>query len=262
MPKNERPSKGYTQKIGGEISSKSEYERELDAQLLAMSLSNLPLYGTTWNLHSLVTMKRQTVSRILYYDNLYRLITEVPGVICEFGVQWGATLTQLINLRGIYEPYNYSRKIIGFDTFLGFPAVHNQDGVLSAVGDYATFDGYEETLNEILRIHEEFSPISQIPKFELVKGDASETFASWLEDNPHAIISMAIFDMDIYKPTKDVLNLVIPRLTKGSVLVFDELNCPSFPGETKALDEVIGLNNLRLQRFPHQPYGSWAIWGD
>ncbi len=73
---------------------------------------------------------------------------------------------------------------------------------------------------------------------------------------------MAIFDMDIYKPTRDALNMIQPRLTKGSMLVFDELNCPFFPGETQAVSEVLGLNNLRLQRFPNQPYCAFAEFGD
>ena len=38
----------------------------------------------------------------------------------EFGVRWGQNLITLNNLRGIYEPFNHSRKIIGFDTFEGF----------------------------------------------------------------------------------------------------------------------------------------------
>jgi hypothetical protein len=50
---------------------------------------------------------------------------------------------------------------------------------------------------------------------------------------------MAIFDMDIYKPTKDVLEKIIPRLVKGSLLVFDELNFKAFPGETIAVNEVL-----------------------
>ena len=73
---------------------------------------------------------------------------------------------------------------------------------------------------------------------------------------------MAIFDMDVYKPTKDVLEAILPRLIKGSVLVFDELNCPHFPGETIALIEVLGLKNLKLHRNPHQPYCSWLIYGE
>ena len=93
-----------------------------------------------------------------------------------------------------------------------------------------------------------------------MKGDASLTINEWIQKNPHTIISMAIFDMDVYQPTKDVLEKIIPRLTKGSVLVFDELNCPKFPGETLALMEVLGVNNLKLRRDPNQPYCAWAVF--
>ena len=99
-------------------------------------------------------------------------------------------------------------------------------------------------------------------KFTLIKGDASKTAKEWVEENPHAIVAMVIFDMDIYKPTKDALEAIKPRLTKGSVLVFDELNCAQFPGETEALNEVLGLNKLKLNHYPHQPSCAWAIWGE
>jgi hypothetical protein len=252
-----------THKISnGEISARSEHERQTDTRLLEMSQQLLPQYGANWGIHSLVTMKRMALSRIIYYHELYQKIIPIPGVICEFGVQWGATLSLLQNLRGMYEPYNVSRKIVGFDTFCGFPSVDAKDGDFASKGDYKSLPDYEEILTEILSLHEQFSPISHVKKFELVKGDASHTIDTWLEKNPHAIISMAIFDMDIYSPTKAVLNKIIPRLVKGSLLVFDELNCSHFPGETAAVQEVLGLNNLRLNRHPHQSYCAWTMFGE
>ncbi len=248
-------------KIGGEFTQQSLREKELHNTLFGYSQSLLPKYGHQWNIHSLVMMKRQSLSRVLYYNEIYQKIVNVPGVVCEFGVQWGATMAQLINLRGMYEPFNHSRKIFGFDTFEGFCDVDAKDGGFSSVGDYATTDGYELILDEILTIHESFNPIPHIKKFELVKGDASKTIDVWLQKNPHAIISMAIFDMDVYKPTRDVLEKILPRLTKGSLLVFDEVNCPHFPGETAAVSEVLGLNNIALRRYPHQPYCAWAVFG-
>jgi hypothetical protein len=83
------------------------------------------------------------------------------------------------------------------------------------------------------------------------------TSKKWLEENPHSLISMAIFDMDVYKPTKDVLEAIKPRLSKGSILVFDELNCPHFPGETQALLEVFDMNNIQVMRSPFLPYTSY-----
>jgi Macrocin-O-methyltransferase (TylF) len=250
-------------KIDGEFTQRGQIESENDTILHEIAKARYASggFGPQWNYHSLIFMKRQVLSRVLYLDQLYRKIINVPGVICEFGVHWGATITTLCNLRGIYEPFNYSRRIHGFDTFSGFVDVDNADGGFSNDGDYSTSRGYETELSQILGLHESFSPVPQIQKFELIKGDVSATLPNWLEANPHAIVSMAIFDMDIYKPTKAALELILPRLIKGSILVFDELNCPHFPGETKAVAETLGLNNIRLQRFPHQPYCAWAEFG-
>lgn len=248
-------------KVGRELTGKSSGEEKSDANLSKIALALLPNFGAGWNIHNLVTLKRQALSRVLYHDFLYQKIIDVPGVICEFGVQWGGTMAQMINLRGIYEPYNHSRKIYGFDTFEGFTVLDHEDGGHSNLGDYRVAPGYEKTLEEILDIHESFAPLPHIRKFELVKGDASMTVDVWLKENPHAIISMALFDMDVYRPTRDVLEKIIPRLTRGSILVFDEINCGHFPGETAALNEVLGLNNIALRRNPLQTYCAWAEFG-
>lgn len=236
--------------------------RQTNNRLYEIATDLMPKLGEHWNKHNLVTLTRYSLNRIMWLNLIYQQVIGKPGVICEFGVQWGASLAQLINLRGMYEPYNYSRKIIGFDTFEGFPSVDIKDGGKSKTGDYAVEQGYEEILAEILTAHEQLSPNGHMKKFELVKGDASVTVAQWLEANPHAIIVMAIFDMDLYRPTRDVLEQILPRLTKGSVLVFDELNFEMFPGETRAVDEVLGLNNLRLHHWPHQPHCAYAIYGE
>jgi hypothetical protein len=250
------------QKVNGEYTSRTNEAQERHHRLFTIAKDLLPQYGTNWHKHGLATLKTEALARILYYNELYKKIVDVPGVVCEFGVQWGATLAQLINLRNIYEPFNASRVIYGFDTFEGFISTSEKDGGFSNNGDYSSTGGYESLLEEILFLHESFSPMPQIKKYELIKGDASVTVEGWLRNNPHAIISMAIFDMDLYEPTKEVLKKITPRLTKGSLLVFDELNCKHFPGETSALDEIVGINNVRLYRTPLQPYCAWAIYGE
>lgn len=246
----------------GESLSKQATEVDRGQRLRALRDELGPLMGPHWNVHSNAFVDRIALSRLLYLNGLYQQILDVPGVICEFGVQWGATLSTLMNLRGMLEPYNYSRSIVGFDTFQGFVTTAPQDGEGVALGDYATTAGYQQRLEEILALHEANAPIPHIKKFELVAGDASTTVPDWLRRNEHVIVSMAIFDMDVYQPTRDALQAILPRLVKGSVLVFDELNCPRFPGETTAVMEVLGLNSLRLQRDPHQPYCAWAVWGE
>lgn len=246
----------------GEFITKNVEEITSTNELYDYQSMLMPKFGPHWNLHSNIFKDRISLSRILYLNDLYEKIIDVPGVICEFGVQWGSTLVTLMNLRGIYEPYNYSRKIIGFDTFEGFISTDSKDGETVSVGDYSSTENYKDILHEILTLHEKKSPISHIKKFDLIQGDASETAKGWLHSNQHAIISMLILDMDLYKPTLDVLNTLMSRLTKGSIIVFDELNCEKFPGETQALLEVLNINNITLKRHPTQPYCAWCVWGE
>lgn len=89
--------------------------------------------------------------------------------------------------------------------------------------------------------------------------DATETLPQYLKDNPETIIALAYFDFDIYTPTKVCLEALIPHLTKVSVLAFDELNCPDFPGETIALREVLGLSRYAIRRDPQSPLTSWLV---
>ena len=92
---------------------------------------------------------------------------------------------------------------------------------------------------------------------ELVQGDFMETSTAYLNNNPHTIISLLYLDFDLYEPTKKALEIFLPRMPKSSVIVFDEINCNSFPGETKALDDVMGIKNYRINRFPFDPWISY-----
>ncbi|TAH37970.1 MAG: crotonobetainyl-CoA--carnitine CoA-transferase [Bacteroidetes bacterium] len=199
--------------------------------------------------------------KFLFMNDLYQRNKNIHGLIMEFGVRWGQNLALFQSLRSIYEPYNYSRRIVGFDTWEGFPSVHEKDGKSSSVkeGGYSVSKNYEQFLEKLLVAQEKESPLGHMKKFELIKGDASIELEKYLKAHPETIISLAYFDFDIYEPTKKCLELIKPHLTKGSVLAFDELNQPLFPGETVALREVFGLDKFSIQRSPYSHYQSFAI---
>jgi hypothetical protein len=159
-------------------------------------------------------------------------------------------------MRGIYEPYNLSRRVWVFDTFEGLTGV-SIDDPKAKEGSYAVPKSYDQVLEKILDAHEGFSPISHIKKFEIVKGDARKTFPIWLDENPGSLISLLHLDMDLYEPTAEVLQAALPRLTRGSVVVFDELTAKFFPGEAKAVIDRIGVSNISLRRSQFQPYSAW-----
>jgi hypothetical protein len=197
-------------------------------------------------------LSSKSLSRILFFYEIYKKIVHTHGIVAEFGVRWGQTLSILSALRGIFEPFNRHRKIVGFDTFAGFVGLGEKDGERCQCvdGSFSVPAGYEDYLGFLLTLQEKLNPISHLTKFELVKGDALKTVPSYLERHPETIISLAIFDFDIYKPTRETLENIIPYLCRGSILVFDELCDDIFPGETIALREIIGLNKVKIQRFP------------
>jgi hypothetical protein len=214
-------------------------------------LDNLGLY-----------INRQNLSRILFMNDLYKKIVNLQGIICEFGVLWGSNLALFESFRGMYEPYNFGRKIVGFDTFEGFPEVHEKDGEHKIIqkGAYAVTKGYEDYLSAVLNYHERQSPITHIKKYELVKGNAAKTVKEYLERNPETIIAFAYFDLDLYEPTKACLEAILPHLVRGAVIGFDELNWHEFPGETRAFNEVLGINNFTIHKDPNNPRPSYIIF--
>jgi len=214
------------------------------------TLLNLPLF-----------LHRRTLSRLLFMTELYRQIINVHGALMEFGVRWGRNLALFEALRGVYEPYNHTRRIVGFDTFEGFPSVHEKDGAsaLAAVGSYAVTERYEEYLDEILTCQERINPLPDIRKHELVKGDAIVEAKRYFEEYPETIVALAYFDLDIYAPTKACLEAIRPHVTKGTVLAFDELMAREFPGETLALKEVFGVDAFEIRRLPYGGAASYAV---
>ena len=206
-------------------------------------------------------IKRQSLTRILFMHELYQKQVDVHGVIMEFGTRWGQNLALFESFRGIYEPYNHNRKIIGFDTFSGFPSVHEKDGKadVAITGQYSVTKNYEEYLEKILSYHEQENPISHIKKFEVIKGDAGIELEKYLKNNPETIISLAYFDFDIYEPTKKCLKLIKEHITKGSVIGFDELNVRDFPGETLAFNEELGLSNHKIIRSKYSSVNSYIV---
>jgi hypothetical protein len=201
----------------------------------------------------------QTLSRVLFMDHLYRQILETQGIVVEFGCRWGQNTSLFTSLRGIYEPFNRLRKVVGFDTFDGFVSVVSEDGKHVSAGDYGTVPGYEAHLGQVLAMQERESPLGHLKKHELIKGDATKTFPEFLKRHPQTIVALAYFDFDLYEPTRDCLKELQPFLTKGSVIGFDEVNDETTPGETVALREVFGLGKYAVKHYRYNARTSYLV---
>ena len=204
---------------------------------------------------------RQTISHFLAKHELFQKILSVHGHVIECGVFLGAGLMTWANLSATFEPVNHIRRIVGFDTFSGFPDIHAKDA-----GDGPEYsrpgglkaDSYEDISNAIA-LYDQNRPIGHIPRVLLERGDATKTIPAYVEHNPHLVVAMLYLDFDVYEPTKVAIENFLPRMPKGSIIAFDELGQAAWPGETQAVLETIGLRNLRIQRFPYTSSLSYAI---
>ena len=204
----------------------------------------------------------RSLKRLLYLNELYRQILPVHGVIMQFGVRWGRDVAAFDAFRTIYEPYNISRLVIGFDTFEGFPSVHAKDGEhgMMVEGGLATSEGFMGELQGLLAARRGLDPLPQLERCRLVQGDVTGTLPAYLKDNPGTIVALAHFDLDLYAPTRASLEALRPYLTRGSVVAFDELNSTLSPGETEALREAWGLDRYAIRRSPlHSGQGSYLV---
>ena len=204
---------------------------------------------------------RQKITRFLEAYEFYKLAMNTPGCFLECGVASGGFLMALAHFCSIFEGYHYTRRVIGFDTFEGFTEPSPQDLSSSAKHMKAgglKFESYD-ILKSAIELFDGNRVVGHIPKVELVKGDISKTLPKFLEDNPSLIVGALHLDLDLYQPTKDTLTLLKDRLPKGAIIIFDEPNHKDYPGETIAISETLGLNNIRMQRLPMSPMAAYMI---
>ncbi len=196
-------------------------------------------------------VKRQHIARFMVQYEIFKRQLNVMGSVIECGVHHGGGVMAWAKISSILEPYNYKKKIIGFDTFEGFPSVAKIDN--SEVGMFAEdYNTYDELL-ECIAEYNENRFLNDIDKIELVKGDANSTIPEYIEKNKHLLVSLLYLDFDIYEPTKMALENFLPRMSKGSIVAFDELHAENWKGETMAMLESMNIRDCKIESFTFEP---------
>jgi len=224
---------------------------QASADPVAVRLKTFPRYA-----------RRAQVTRFLALYELFKLIVPVKGSIVECGVFRGFSLMTWAKLSAVLEPTNYNRRIYGFDTFAGFPSVGLPDQperVGTRAGEMASAS--ERELRQLIAVHDKDRYLGHIPKVELIAGDMVTTIPDFLATHKHLVVSLLYLDADLHAPTRAALEHFVPRMHAGSIIAFDELDHPAWPGETEALMESLGLRRLHLRRFDFDPNLAFAAVG-
>ncbi len=175
-------------------------------------------------------------------DNLadYLVGAEVPGDYVEFGVYKGVTFGYALKIMSSLFP---KMKFIAFDSFEGLPEPKGID----RTEDYSSnfYKGqFACSESEFMALLAQQNV--DLQKVVTVKGWFHDVLKDHLSENLGPdVIAAAWIDCDLYESTVPVLDFIGPRLSTGSVLLFDDWGCfrnlPDF-GQQRACSEWLVAN--------------------
>ena len=198
---------------------------------------------------------RSSLGRFVIRYELFKKVHYVQGSIVECGVYRGAGLFAFAQLAALFEPLNHRRRIIGFDTFAGFPSVTASDAGSAESHPGGIAGAGREEMLQAVELYDTDRPFRDVPKVHLVAGDFLETGPAFLEANPHLVVSLLYIDFDLREPTAKALELFLPRMPAGEFWPSTTSTSPNGLGKrsgysTGSTSAVSSLNKCRLRRFP------------
>jgi hypothetical protein len=155
----------------------------------------------------------------------------------------------------VTTPTATHKKMIGFDTFAGFPDLAAEDGAgdvsIQKIPGGLSAATFQAEFSELLALHNS-DAVLPAERGRIVVGDVCQTLPQWLEDNQEARFCLINLDVDIYEPTTVILDHCWDRIVPGGVVILDEYATSKWPGETKAWDDFARRRqlSLTLHRFP------------
>lgn len=117
-----------------------------------------------------------------------------PGLIMEFGVYQGKSITRIANV-------NPSRTVYGFDSFQGLPEKWNN----YPIGKFEC-------------------KVPKVPSnVVLVEGWFDQTIPPFCEEHKDELIAFMHIDCDLYSSTKTIFDNFKPMIGARTIIAFDEL---------------------------------------
>ncbi len=202
--------------------------------------------------HIGIYQSRLWFTKMIEQYELFKMAMDRPGHIVELGVYKGESFFNWARFVEIFNMGERETKIIGFDSFTGFPEIHDKDKTMTNQQDEGAlavkrggFNPGERSYERIMRLINIFENdhfVPQKPRLEIIKGDIAETVPEYVEKNPGLRISLLHLDCDIYEPTLIGLQHFYPLVVAGGVVILDEYGQNKFSGESAAFDEYFKGN--------------------
>ena len=79
----------------------------------------------------------------------------------------------------------------------------------------------------------------------MIKGNITKTLPKFLKENSNKKFSLINLDVDVYEPTKVILENIYDKLSNNGIIIFDDYN--SVKGETDAVNDFFKSRGLKLK---------------
>lgn len=177
------------------------------------------------------------LGRYLALYEAYKMVLGTAGHIAEAGVWKGSGMIFFAKLTQLFEPESLTQ-VHGFDLFRGNHPDPEEKHLVDEGSYYESKERVEKLiaaqgLDHLALLHEV---------------DLSKDLKSFMESYPHLQFKLVFLDCGLYKVVRHSIENFWPRLTPGGILVLDNFNHETAPGEAVAVREL--LPGLPLHTFP------------
>jgi hypothetical protein len=157
-----------------------------------------------------------TLARFLSLYEVYKMTLGLSGHIAEAGIYKGTSVLQFAKLMQLFEPESLSL-VFGLDWFRGN---HPEGAEAELVEEGSYFASYEE--------------VQRLVTLQRLE-------------------SIVRLDCGLYEVVRNGIAEFWPRMAKGSVLLLDNFNHETAPGEARAVREMLPDAEIRTFPFCAQP---------
>ena len=192
-----------------------------------------------------LTSDKKRILKLLDHYEIYKKILNVKGDIIECGVFKGASLIRFLTFRDLIEKKD-KRKVIGFDAFGKFPHPNKDYKNNKADKIFAKRHDDNIGLGINMNLLKKYLKKKKITNYKLVKGDVLKTLPNYLKKNKKSKIALLHLDLDVYEPTRFVLNNLYKYISKNGIILLDDYS--HIQGATLAVDEFIKIKKLKILR--------------
>jgi len=169
---------------------------------------------------------------------LCRIVDSLPvatATITECGVYRGTSLFAIAHRLRVRRMHT---RVLGFDSFEGFPEPSPQDGeIKEARKGFFNDTRYEEVARKTERLG--FDNIT------LVKGYFDRTLSRYSNES----FGLVHLDVDLFESYRTCLEFFYPRMVPGGYIICDDYEGSRYPGAKIAIDSFLADKPERLETF-------------